>query len=317
MPVSEFEIIRRYLTPEYIRSDQPFCGVGDDAALITVPDDMQLAVSTDMLLEGVHFQKGILPEDLGYKALAVNLSDMAAMAAKPQWVSLALSIPKPDEEWIKRFMEGFYSLAHDYEVMLIGGDLTRGPLTVCVHIEGIVKPGKALRRSGARVGDLIYVSGTLGDAGRALELQSGNSSVSDAWLESRLYRPSPRVMLALSLQGIASSAIDISDGLVADLGHILESSKVGAELDVDLIPLSDPLRGIDREHALELALTAGDDYELCFTVNPENIEQMKRMIDTACPVSHIGMIDKANKGLILKGKHDIDSQKLGGGYRHF
>ena len=234
---SEFDLIRRFFTRE---TPSAVLGVGDDAALLAPTPGMQLAVSTDMLVEGRHFAPQDGPGTVGHKSLAVNLSDMAAMGATPRWVTLALALPGADEVWLRGFAGGFFSLAQKFGVELVGGDTTRGPLNICVQIIGEVPPGLALRRDGARSGDEIWVSGVLGDA--ALALAHLQRRVELMPLEAasclpRLRVPQPRVALGLALRGVASCAIDISDGLLADLGHILECSGVGAEIHFEALPL--------------------------------------------------------------------------------
>jgi thiamine-monophosphate kinase len=250
---SEFEIIRRYFSRP---TRHTLLGVGDDAALLQPDPGAALAVSTDLLLEGRHFAPGAEPRALGHKALAVNLSDMAAMGATPRWATLALALPKADAAWIAAFAEGFYALAGRHHVDLAGGDTTRGPLTICVTIFGEVPAGLALLRGGARPGDDIWVSGELGGAARALQ------SAGDARAAKRLHEPEPRVELGERLRGIASAAIDVSDGFAQDLGHILERSGVGAVVHYDRLP---KFPVADAGEQARCVLSGGDDYELVFT----------------------------------------------------
>jgi thiamine-monophosphate kinase len=234
--MSEFNLIQRYFTRA---TPNAILGVGDDAALLSVSEGMELAVSTDMLVSGTHFFPEADPLLLGHKTLAVNLSDLAAMGATPRWATLSFSLPSIDEDWLEKFSRGFFSLADQYQVELIGGDTTRGPLNLCVTIMGEVPKAKALRRDGAKADDDIWVSGTLGEAALALAHLQGRIVLSEnifAACAAHLQQPQPRVTLGLALRGIASSAIDISDGLLADLGHILERSKVGAEILFDALP---------------------------------------------------------------------------------
>ena len=262
----EFDLIRKYFTH---RTRHTLLGVGDDAALLRVRRGYVQAVSADMLVEGRHFFKGADPEALGHKTLAVNLSDLAAMGAKPRWATLALALPRVDEQWIAAFARGFMRLAREHDVDLIGGDTTRGPLNLCVQIMGEVPAGKALRRDGARAGDEIWVSGTVGDAALAVAVRSNKITVKKQILKSislRLDKPTPRVALGLVLRGIATSAIDISDGILGDLGHICERSGVGAMLYVDDLPVSRAFKPLCcKPDGDRLLLTGGDDYELCFT----------------------------------------------------
>lgn len=264
--MSEFDLIRRYFTRA---TPGALLGVGDDAALLQASDGNVLAVSTDMLVSGTHFLPDADPYLLGHKTLAVNLSDMAAMGATPRWATLSIALPGADEAWLKEFSAGFFLLAQQYGVELVGGDTTRGPLNLCVTIIGEVPAQKALRRSGAKVGDEIWVSGSLGDAALALAHLQGIITLDEAAFAAcvpRLHQPQPRVALGIALRGIASSAIDISDGLLADLGHILEASRVGAKVDFSLLPVSPNLRlHLNQKLGKQCALSGGDDYELCFT----------------------------------------------------
>ncbi len=263
---SEFELIRRYFTHP---APHAVLGVGDDAALVLVRRGCELAVSADMLVAGRHFFPAADPRELGHKALAVNLSDMAAMGAVPRWATLAIALPKADARWLGQFSRGFMALARRYNVDLIGGDTTRGPLNICVQIMGEVPRGQALRRDGARAGDDIWVSGVLGDAALAVAALKRRVRLAPAELArcaARLHRPQPRIALGIALRGVARSAIDVSDGLLADLGHILDRSTVAAEIELAALPASSVLRRyLHRVVACRALLAGGDDYELCFT----------------------------------------------------
>jgi thiamine-monophosphate kinase len=263
---SEFDLIARFFTRP---APNAILGVGDDAALLELFPGMELAVSTDMLVAGTHFFPDTDPRKLGWKTLAVNLSDMAAMGAQPRWATLALALPEADESWLAAFADGFFDCARAFNVELVGGDTTRGPLTIAVQIMGEVPRSMALRRDGAKTGDDIWVSGQLGDAALALASLQGKADLAASDLGlclAALYSPQPRVALGLALRGLAHAAIDISDGLLADLGHILESSGGGAELLLANLPRS---AAMDRHAATALGLycllAGGDDYELCFT----------------------------------------------------
>jgi thiamine-monophosphate kinase len=264
--LSEFDVIRRYFTH---RTLQTKLGIGDDAALVQPRAGFELAISADMLVEGRHFFRGSDPEHLGHKALAVNLSDLAAMGATPRWVTLALALPRMEPAWLAGFSRGFLSLARRHRVDLIGGDTTRGPLTVCVQIMGEVPRGQALRRDGARVGDDVWVSGEIGAAGIAVEALRGRMRVAPPQqraLEARLHTPAPRLALGARLRRIAHSAIDISDGLIADLGHICERSEVAARVHWESLPASPLVRALAQSpRGAQALLGGGDDYELCFT----------------------------------------------------
>ncbi len=269
--MGEFELIRRYFQRPPRRADVVL-GSGDDCALLAVPAGELLAVSTDTLVSGVHFFADVDPRALGHKALAVNLSDLAAMGATARWASLALTLPAVDEAWVAAFAEGFLALADEYHVELVGGDMTRGPLSITVTIQGTVPQEGALRRSGARPGDDLYVSGALGGAALALQHLLGQRSLSAetlAPLRRALEWPQPRLALGAGLRGLASAALDLSDGLASDLRHLLAASGVGAEVALERIPLPAALGALPREEAWALALAGGDDYELCFTAPPQ------------------------------------------------
>jgi len=288
MAISEFALIKRFFSQQNIKNASTGTGIGDDCALLSVADGYELAVTTDTMVENVHFFAGADPGLLGHKLLAVNLSDLASMGAKPVSVTLALTLPKVDESWLEAFSNGFLRLAERYAVDLIGGDTTSGPLTLTVQALGLVPHGQALLRSTAKPGDLIYMTGRLGDAGLGLKITQGHECTNSAVALARFNAPCPQVETGMALRGIASACIDISDGLAGDLGHILEQSHVGACLDWDSLPLSDEvLAYIHKTGDWMLPLTAGDDYELCFTISPEKAEQLP--IDC----KKIGMIETA------------------------
>ena len=298
MALSEFDIIARYFTRQGAYRDDVVLGVGDDAALLKVPRDRQLVLAVDTLVAGRHFPEDAAAFDIGWKALAVNLSDFAAMGATPAWATLSLTMPAVDKHWLQDFADGFYTLAEQYQVALVGGDTTRGPLSVSVQLQGYIKPGKVLRRDAAKPGQALFVSGTLGDAACALhQLQSG---AVDALVFGRLNRPEPRVALGQLLGGVAAAAIDVSDGLLADLGHILEASRCGATLYPERLPASAALQNLPAGEVLEYQCNGGDDYELCFSVAPERRAQLDAMLhEQALSVAEIGVID-AQPGLRCK-----------------
>lgn len=247
-------------------------GIGDDAGLIDVPAGMRLVACTDTMVEGVHFLRGTAPADLGWKSLAVNLSDLAAMGAEPAWALLALTLPDGDADFVTGFADGFAELARAHRVALVGGDTTQGPLTITVTALGLVPRDTALTRAGAQVGDAVFVTGTLGDAAGALAKmrdrgpETGDRIQADRQLSLRLNRPRPRIAAGLALRGIAHACIDVSDGLLADLGHVCKASGLGAEIDANAMPVSDAMRAaFDDDACRQFALTGGDDYELCFT----------------------------------------------------
>ncbi|HED36266.1 MAG TPA: thiamine-phosphate kinase [Gammaproteobacteria bacterium] len=292
--MSEFDLINQYFKTLITARDDVLLGPGDDCALLAPPPGKALAVSTDTLISGVHFPAATQPEDIGYKALAVNLSDLAAMGAEPAWASLSISLPEADECWVERFMRGFNELARAYKVALIGGDTTRGPLSITINITGFVTEKTALRRSSARDGDLIFMTGTLGDAGVGLNavLNNNTGDKSLAHCINRLNRPEPRIQAGLLLTQLDRvAAIDISDGLLADLSHICDASQTGAIINLDKIPLSDALvryyQGLaaalnheqsDAEPAWkpdwQAISCSGDDYELCFSCSEQSAEAM-------------------------------------------
>jgi thiamine-monophosphate kinase len=278
MAPSEFQIIRRFFTH---RAHGAVLGVGDDAAIVRPRNGAELVVTTDLLVSGRHFRPDADPAQLGHKALAVNLSDIAAMGAAPRWATLALAVPKADPRWLALFSRGFMRLARRHGVDLVGGDTTRGPLAVCVQVIGEVPAGKALRRDGARSGDDVWVSGRLGDAGLVLAATAGQVPLSrreQARLAPRLHVPTPRIELGIALRGIAHSAIDISDGLLADLGHICERSRLAAVVEMKRIPRSATLhRHLSRAAARTALLAGGDDYELCFTAGRRQRERIVRL----------------------------------------
>ena len=310
---SEFDLIRRHFTRS---TPSALLGVGDDAALLRVNEGKVLAVSSDMLVCGTHFFADADPYLLGHKTLAVNLSDMAAMGAVPRWATLALALPRADEAWLERFSAGFFALADEHRVELVGGDTTRGPLNLSVTIMGEVEASLALRRGGAKAGDEIWVSGRLGDAALALAHMQGRIVLSEDELvacSDALNRPVPRVALGQTLLGIASSAIDISDGLLADLGHVLAASKVGAEIDLKSIPVSAVLQKyLDEPTVRRCALAGGDDYELCFTAPVSHREDVLRVGKTF-PVTCIGRIIAGSAVRDEQGRPVLQS----GGYDHF
>lgn len=265
----EFDIIREFFTRP-VHDETVVRGIGDDAALLTVPAGEALVVTTDTLVAGRHFPDHAHANDIGWKSLAVNLSDLAAMGATTRWVSLAITLPSNDASFLRDFSHGFFALADQAHVNLIGGDTTRGPLSITVTAMGSVPVAQALRRDSARPDDDLYVSGTLGDAGLGLQLaleqwQDDITAADRAHALERLHRPQPRLALGLALRGIATACMDVSDGLAQDLNHLLRASHVGAELALDTLPLSPALRAIDPAFATVLALTSGDDYELLFT----------------------------------------------------
>ncbi len=298
--LSEFDIIRRYFTRPVKRA---LLGVGDDCALVAPEPGTVLAVSTDMLVEGRHFLAGADAVELGHKALAVNLSDLAAMGAAPRYATLALALPEADAAWLAQFSQGFFRLADAFGVELIGGDTTRGPRNISITVIGTVPPEQALRRDGAKAGDEVWLSGASGDAALALAHLDGRIRIADAALAhclARLHTPVPCVALGLRLRGIATSAIDVSDGLVADLGHIAERSGVEVELRYAALPRSRALRACaDARLAEECLLAGGDDYELAFTASPDASKRLEALAaELGLALTRIGSVSAGDPGRV-------------------
>lgn len=315
--MSEFDLIRRHLTGLGAGRDDVLLDVGDDCAVLHVPAGRELAVGIDTLVAGVHFLPDCDPAALGWKALAVNLSDLAAVGAEPAWATLAITLPDADEAWLAAFARGFGELAAAEDVRLVGGDVTRGPLTITVQAHGLVPSGHVLRRSGARPGDLICVSGAIGDAGLALKHLLAGEPVDD-YLRRRLERPTPRVALGEVLRDLATSAVDLSDGLLADLGHVLAASGCAARVELERLPLTDQVAAAVCEHGeWSLPLTSGDDYELCFTLPRATAGQLPVLAAAAgCPLTTIGEIE-AGAGLRCVRADGSVWTAPGQGYDHF
>ena len=278
MSLSEFDLIDRYFRGCGARRTDVRVGVGDDAAILESPAGMELAVAVDTLVAGVHFPHGSPPASIGHRALAVNLSDLAAMGARPAWALLALTLPRAEESWLSEFAAGMAALARAHEVALVGGDTTSGPLSVTVQVLGHAPRQAALLRSGGRAGDAVFVSGTPGDAAAGLAIEQGKLTPPvepAAYLRERFLYPAPRVALGERLRGYASACIDVSDGLLADAAKLARASGCGVELGYADVPVSESLRlAVGDERARELALTGGDDYELCFSVRPAHVGRL-------------------------------------------
>ncbi|ANJ65983.1 thiamine-phosphate kinase [Halothiobacillus diazotrophicus] len=317
--MNEFALIRRYFARD-CATPSVLLGVGDDCAILKPAPDEVLLVSTDLLVAGRHFPLNTAPEDIGHKALAVNLSDLAAMGAQPRGVTLGLALPEADPDWLAGFAEGFHRLAAEFGVCLIGGDTVASPqLTLAVTVLGGAQPDRVLRRDAARPGDLIAVTGTLGDAGLGLRTVLSPDSVPAElpladrdYLRGRLDRPTPRLAEGQVLAGFAHAAIDVSDGLAQDLGHILAASGVGAEIDLAALPLSAAARRwLALDPSVEtLPLTAGDDYELLFTLAPEDRDRLD------FPATVIGSI-RAEPGLVVRNRAGQAVDLARGGFDHF
>lgn len=304
--MAEFSIIDTYFNRKNAHSVD--LGVGDDSALLTPPSQQQLVICADTLVAGRHFPMNTDPHAIGWKSVAVNLSDIAAMGATPHSILLALSLPQIDHDWLKAFSQGLYDCCDQFGVSLIGGDTTQSPhLTLSVTALGWVDIGQAVLRSGAKPGDLICVSGTVGDAAFALQ-HLGHP------LQQRLDYPTPRCQLGAALKGLANSMIDISDGLAQDLGHILKASQVGAKLQLENLPISPALHALSDEQKWQYALAGGDDYELCFTISPQNYQKLlQKQLDVS--ISIIGTIQQQH-GLTFE-KDGVDHSLQFNGYQHF
>ena len=311
----EFDLIARIRDRATTRPDVVF-GIGDDAALLQPPPGMLLAVSMDTLNAGVHFPTATAPADIGWKSLAVNLSDLAAMGAQPAWCTLSLSLPDPDPAFVDGFLDGFLALARQHQVALVGGDTTRGPLSVCVTVHGFVAPGAALRRDGARPGDEIWVTGNLGDAAAALAAMAAGA-VSDRSLRARLDRPTPRIDAGRALGGLAHACIDVSDGLLADLGHVCVASGVGARIELAALPASPALARFGAAVRWPWQASGGDDYELCFTAPPGARDAVQHaLVSASTPVSRIGSVT-ADPGVVAFDQAGQPWRPSRSGYAHF
>lgn len=301
--MGEFDLIKRYFSRKSLQNDV-ILSVGDDCAITSIPAGYQLAITTDNLVEGTHFLPSISPADLAYKSVAVNLSDLAAMGATPTWMSLALTLPEIKEAWLAEFSQSLFAILDRYGVSLIGGDTTKGPLSITLTAQGFLPENQGLFRHQAKVGDWIFISGFLGDSAAGLDLLLQNRKIeneSDRYFIQRHLHPTPRVELGLALRSFSCCALDISDGLLADLEHILERSQVGAEIYLENLPLSRHLcTQYEQTQAEKFALTGGEDYELCFTVSEEKREEMEQVLRSqGIKVTCIGKILPQTSGLNL------------------
>ncbi len=305
--MDEFDLIRRYFQRD-VRSSDIIVGVGDDGAILQPAPGTQQVQVTDTLIEGVHFPANVSARDIGYRAVAVNLSDIAAMGARPRWMTLALTLWDKDESWVEEFAAGLFEAADEHGVALVGGDTTQGDaVVVTVHVSGEVDEGAAILRSGAKPGDTVFVSGSTGDAAAGLALiQEG---VTNDALIKQFMRPMPRIALGQALSRRANAAIDVSDGLIADLGKMLEASGVGAEIDIDSIPLSDELlERFDRDTAIQFALAGGDDYELCFTAPADALAGIEGITAIGIVTDDSDLVCRRDGNIV-----EVDTS----GYRHF
>jgi thiamine-monophosphate kinase len=320
MPLSEFALIERYFRKAGARRSDVLVGVGDDAAVLQCPAGSDLVAAIDTLVEGVHFPRGSPAASIGHRVLAVNLSDMAAMGARPAWALLALTLPRIDQPWLEEFTSGFAALARAHDVALVGGDTTSGPLCSSVQILGHVPRSTALLRSGGRPGDHVFVSGTPGDAAAGLaveQLKLPTSSDPDGYLRKRFLYPTPRLALGDCLRGYATACIDVSDGLLGDAGKLAHASGCGVEIAFSDVPVSEALvRAVGDQRARELALTGGDDYELCFTVSPSDVPRLRHNLPPerwgyCC----IGTLREASGAVVTNDGNVIEFSHSG--YDHF
>ncbi len=319
--MDEFALIYDILAPLAGARPDVVLGIGDDGAVVQPRPGEALVIVTDTMVSGVHFPPTLGPADIGYRALAVNLSDIAAMGAEPRWATLALTLPAADEAWVRDFAAGLHEALVGYDVALVGGDTTRGPLTITVQIVGVVPQGTALTRAGARPGDLLFVSGTLGDAALGLEMLRNHAPLDaeTAYLIGRLARPTPRVALGRALRGIATSCIDVSDGLLADVGHLARASACDIRIEAAALPCSTAAhaRG-DALQVLRCALSGGDDYELAFTAPASHAKDVfSAAAAIGCAVTRIGRVCKGpgRVDAVDPAGHPVTTQR--GGYRHF
>lgn len=298
--MKEFALIKRFFTEQAIKRKDVLLGIGDDCAVISPAEKQNIAITTDTLVAGVHFPLQTSARAIGHKAIAVNLSDLAAMGAEPSWISLAITLPQADELWVEEFCAGVFELCEFYNVQLIGGDTTQGPLSITVTAQGLVPANKHITRSGAKAGDWLYVTGEIGDAALALQHILGDVMVDDEYLETvmqKLNFPRPRILAGQALREYATAAIDLSDGLVADLGHLCKASGVGANIILENLPISNALRDtVGLENSFELALRGGDDYELLFTVSEDNRVGMETALaNTRNTITCIGQLNGSEK----------------------
>jgi thiamine-monophosphate kinase len=316
---AESELIERYFRELGAARTDVVLGIGDDAALLRVPPDSELVLTTDALVEGVHFLPGAPAASLGHRSLAVNLSDIAAMGANPCWALLALNLPQVDAQWLHEFAAAFAALARTHGVALVGGNLSRGPLSITVQLAGVVPSGAALRRDSGRAGDALYVSGTIGDAAAGLKGLKDELSLTPAvraYLQRRFEYPTPRVALGVSLRGLAHACIDLSDGLYPDVVRLLDASGCGASIELERLPLSDALVDAYGNAAWRHGLTGGEDYELCFTAPPGHAAAIAALAErSGTAVTRIGQL-QAGAGIELK-RHNSVMQFAPSGFDHF
>ncbi|UPT14792.1 thiamine-phosphate kinase [Buchnera aphidicola] len=322
MKYDEFKIISNFFNKFQRKEKNLIQGIGDDCALIKIPENKILAISTDTLVEGTHFFKNIDPKHLAYKTIAVNLSDLAAMGALPKWVTLSITMPKVNFKWLKRFSDNFFKILNQYKITLIGGDTNRGSLSVTLSAYGLIDGKKTLLRQNAKEGDFIYVTGSLGESAAGFFLLQKKKYIINVktrnFLIQKHLHPTPRISEGIIIKNFANSAIDISDGLISDLGHILEKSRCGADIELNKLPISHNLiNNFKKNNCFDWALSFGEDYELCFTISERNIKKLNLAIkQNLIKCKHIGYITKRQKGFNLtKNKKKFDFKKIG--FNHF
>jgi len=318
--MKEFDLIRNYFTEQAVKRKDVILGIGDDCALLAPAEQQHIAVTTDTLVSGVHFPVNTDPKAIGHKAVAVNLSDLAAMGAEPTWLSLALTLPEVDQNWVSEFCAGVFELCEFYNVQLVGGDTTQGPLSITITAQGLIPIGKSINRNSAKAGDWLYVTGELGDAALALLHLQGVEKVDDVFkadVFKQLDYPKPRVLVGQALRNYATSAIDLSDGLISDLTHICEASKVGANINLESLPISSIMHEtLGQEKAIKLALTGGDDYELLFSVPEDNKVGMETALaNINVPVTCIGQLNGSDKITTTLNGEPVNFEHKG--FEHF
>jgi len=328
--LSEFELIQAFFEGLGPQSKDVCIGIGDDCAVINIPPDKSLCLSMDTMVEGVHFLPGAPADKVAYRALAAAMSDLAAMGAEPSHFTLSLTLPESNHQWLTEFSQGLTLLAEQFHFPLVGGDTTKGPLTIALQVHGFTNKDQALTRSGAQDGDVVAVTGTLGDAGAALailsQLDAEKCSEAKSYLLERYYAPTPRIKQGLELRALANACIDISDGLLADAEHMAEKSALEVEIDLDCLPLSDALLSEQGDKASAFALSAGDDYELLFTMSEANWQQLNKQDETNI-YTKIGRVKKGHGVVVKQGSMKSSSGKLSAdliadlittkGYKHF
>jgi thiamine-monophosphate kinase len=317
--MNEFDLIKHFFSEQAVKRKDVLLGIGDDCAIVKVNERQNIAVTTDTLVSGVHFPENTHPKAIGHKVIAVSLSDLAAMGAEPAWVSLALTMPSVDKDWLAEFSSGIFELCEYFNVQLIGGDTTKGPLSITVTAQGFTPLNKHLTRAGAKPGDWIYVTGKIGDAALALMHIQNKITIEDIHIEktqSKLDFPKPRLLAGQMLRDYASAALDISDGLLSDLQHLCHASKVGANVVLDAVPISQVMKDTLGDKAIEVAINGGDDYELIFTISDAKKVAMETALNqTGVAITCIGQINHSDKITTTMNERIVDINAAG--FEHF